>query len=174
MKIFIKIGIKDMKRRLKNSKEAAEYRNSLLKTQNGVDPIIGIKITKPVLDHLHSGNQHCRQVLQNEVNGWEGRVVNSYKRCLGHLTDKPIQEVLRNLADYIERNNNIPEEEQVIHHTALSVDVNKFKALPADRQREILISLDTVPESNNAKRANQARKLIKTGKLNMLDIKKGS
>ena len=87
-----------------------------------------------------------------------------------HLTDKPLPEILRNLADYLEQDYS----ENKIHHTALSVDVNKFKALPADRQREILISLDTVPESNNAKRANQARKLIKTGKLNMLDIKKGS
>lgn len=163
-----------MKKRLKNPKEAAEYRNKLLKKQSGIDPIIGIKITKPVLDHLHGKNQHCREVLQNEVNGWEGRVVNSFKRCLGHLTDKPIEEVLRNLADYIERNNNIPEDEQVIHHTALTVDVNKFKSLPADKQKQILINLGVEPESNIKKRCLQARKLIKTGALNMLDIKKGS
>lgn len=163
-----------MKRRLKDSKDAAKYRNELLKEQNGIDPIIGIKITKPVLDHQHSGNQHCRQVLQNEVNGWEGRVVNSYKRCLGHLTDKPIHEVLRSLADYIERNGNTPEEDQVIHHTALSVDVKKFKALPAKQQIEVLESFGLVAESNVAKRAKQARKLIKEGHLNMLHIKKGS
>jgi hypothetical protein len=163
-----------MKKRLKNPKEAAAYRNELLKKQNGIDPIIGIRITKPVLDHQHSGNQHCREVLQNEVNGWEGRVVNSYRRCLGHLTDKPIHEVLRNLADYIERNGNIPEEEQVIHHTALTIDVKKFKNLPAAQQSSILISFGVEPESNSSKRANQARKLIKSGDLNMLHIKKGA
>ncbi|EFJ0710117.1 hypothetical protein [Escherichia coli] len=163
-----------MKKRLKNPKEAASYRNELLKKQNGIDPIIGIEITKPVLDHYHGGNQHCRQVLQNEVNGWEGRVANSYKRCLSHLTDKPLHEVLRNLADYLERNNHIPEDEQVIHHTALTVDVAKFKRLPATQQNAILSDLGVVPGGNVKERTKQARKLIKDGKLNMVDIKKGS
>lgn len=160
------------KRRLKNPKEAATYRNELLKKQKGIDPIVGIKITKPVLDHQHSGNQHCREVLQNEVNGWEGRVVNSYKRCLGHLTDKPIYEILRNLADYIEKNENIPEEEQVIHHTALTVDVKKFKNLPAAQQCSVLESFGILPESNTKKRANQARKLIKSGDLDISKLKR--
>ncbi|EAR2661150.1 hypothetical protein EI314_25005, partial [Salmonella enterica] len=92
----------------------------------------------------------------------------------GHLTDKPIYEVLRNLADYIESNDNIPESEQVIHHTALSVDVKKFKNLPAKQQCEILESFNIIPESNVKKRCNQARKLIKSGELKMLNIKKGS
>ena len=161
------------RRRLKDSKDAGKYRSELLKEQKGIDPILGIPITKPVLDHQHSGNQHCREVLQNEVNGWEGRVVNSFKRCLGHLTDKPVYEVLRNLADYIERNEKIPEDEQVIHHTALTIDVKKFKNLPASQQCSILISFGVEPESNSVKRANQARKLIKSGDLNMLHIKKG-
>lgn len=162
-----------MKKRLKNPKEAAVYRNELLKKQNGIDPIIGIKITKPVLDHYHSENQHCRQVLQNEVNAFEGKVVNSYKRMLGHLTDKPIYEVLRSLADYLEKNNNIPVEEQIIHHTALSIDVRRFKNLPAKQQIEILMSFDIVPGTNVKLRTDQARKLIKSGDLDMLTIKKG-
>lgn len=156
-------------KRLKNSKEAAKYRNELLKEQNGIDPIIGIKITKPVLDHYHGDNQHCRAVLQNEVNAWEGRVVNSFKRCLGHLTDKPFHEVLRSLADYIEEHNNTPEEKQVIHHTALTVDTNRFKRMPADVQKRILSDLGVEPDSNSAKRSKQARKLIREG---ILDIKK--
>lgn len=162
------------KRRLKNSAEAAKYRNELLKKQKNIDPIVGIKITKPVLDHYHGGVQHCREVLQNEVNAFEGKVVNSYKRMLNHLTDMPIHEVLRRLADYIERNENIPENEMIIHHTALTVDVNKFKRLPATQQCEILESFGVVPESNVKKRANQARKIIKEGKLDMINIKKGA
>lgn len=163
-----------MKKRLKDSKEAAQYRNELLKKQKYIDPIIKEPIKKPVLDHYHFDNQHCREVLQNEVNAWEGKVQNSFKRYLGHLTDKPLHEVLRNLADYLERNNNIPESEQVIHHTALSIDVKKFKALPAKQQCDILESNGLVAGGNVKLRSNQARKLIKDGKLNMLDIKKGS
>lgn len=63
--------VKDMKKRLKDSKDAAIYRNELLNKQNGIDPIIKEPITKPVLDHYHNDNQHCREVLQNEVNAWE-------------------------------------------------------------------------------------------------------
>ncbi|HAO2061956.1 TPA: hypothetical protein IHJ80_004936 [Escherichia coli] len=163
-----------MKKRLKDSKDAANYRKELLKKQNGIDPIIKEPITKPVLDHYHYGNQHCRQVLQNEVNAWEGKVQNSFNRYMKHLTDKPLYEVLRNLADYLERNNSIPDDEQVIHHTALTVDVNKFKRLPATQQNAILEGLGVVPGSNTTARVKQARKLIKDGKLNMVDIKKGS
>ncbi|WEM33304.1 endonuclease [Escherichia phage EJP2] len=163
-----------MKRRLKNPDDAAKYRKELLKAQGGIDPILQIPITKPVLDHYHQDNQHCRGVLQNEVNGWEGRVQNSFNRCVRHLTDKPLYEVLRNLADYLEHHNNIPPEEQVIHHTALTVDVKKFKALPAKQQCEVLSSLGTEPETNVKKRANQARTLIKEGKLDMRLIKKGA
>lgn len=158
-----------MKKRLKNSAEASTYRRTLLTEQNGIDPITGEKITDPVLDHYHEGNQHCRAVLQRECNSFEGKVVNSYNRFLSHITDKELPEILRNLATYLEEYNNIPEEEQVIHHTALTIDVNRFKRMPADRQKAILSNLKVEPESNSAKRAKQARKLIKSG---ILDIKK--
>lgn len=156
-----------MKKRLKNPKEAAEYRKHLLKEQNNIDPIIKEKITIPVLDHYHENNQHCREVLQNEVNAFEGKVTNSFRRYLNHLTDKPIHEILRNLADYLEKNNSIPEEQQVIHHTALTIDVRKFKRLPAIKQNEIISSFGLIPESNSDKRSKQARKLIKDGHLDI-------
>lgn len=163
-----------MKRRLKDSKDAAQYRNELLKKQKSIDPIIKEVITKPVLDHYHFENQHCREVLQNEVNAWEGKVQNAFNRYMKHLTDKPLYEILRNLADYLEKNNNIPQEEQVIHHTALTVDVNKFKRLPATQQNAILRDLGLTPGGNVKERTKQARNAIKSGKLNMADIKKGS
>ena len=162
-----------MKRRLKNPKEAAEYRKELLAKQKGIDPVIGIEINNPVLDHYHEDSQHCRQVLQNEVNAFEGKVVNSYKRMLSHLTDKSVYEVLRSLADYLEKNNNIPDDEKVIHHTALTKDVNKFKRLPAKTQISVLESFGIVPESNTNKRAKQARKLIRDNLLDINAIKKG-
>lgn len=156
-----------MKQRLKNSKEAATYRKAVLQEQNSIDPITGEKITLPVLDHYHHGEQHCRGVLQNEVNAFEGRVYNAYKRYLCHLTDKPLPELLRNLADYLEKHAATAPEDMVIHHTALSIDTNKFKRLSSTEQSRILTALDVVPESNSEKRSKQARKLIRDGKLNM-------
>lgn len=162
-----------MKKRLKNTNEAALYRNELLKKQNGEDPIIKEKIKKPVLDHYHQNHQHCRGVLQNEVNAWEGKVQNSFNRYIKHLTDKPLHEVLRNLADYIEKHSSTPENEMIIHHTALTVDVRKFKSLPANKQIDILKEFGVEPETNSDKRSKQARRLIKDGSLDIkLYIKK--
>lgn len=159
-----------MRRRLKDSKDAAKYRSELLKEQNGLDPIINKKVIDPVLDHKHFGDQECRAVLDRTVNSFEGKVQNAFNRYIKHLTDEDISTVLRNLADYYERDtSNTP-----IHHTALTIDVRKFKALPAKQQCEVLESFGVVPESNVKKRSNQARKLIKEGKLDMQNIKKGS
>lgn len=152
--------------RLRNSNEAATYRNHLLHKQNNIDPITHEHINDPVLDHAHFGEQRCRAVLQRECNSFEGKVQNAFNRYMKHLTDKPLSEVLRNLADYLERDNStLP-----IHHTAITVDTGKFKRLPAEKQREILESFDIVPESNNIKRTKQARKLIIDGLLDMNSI----
>lgn len=157
-----------MRRRIKDSKEAGVYRNELLKEQKGLDPILGIKVTDPVLDHNHEGEQHCRATLQREVNSFEGKVFNSYRRFLRHLSDKELPEILRALADYYERDF----DDKAIHHTALTVDTNKFKKLPSAEQCRILTVLGCVPESNTLKRSKQARKLIKEGKLNMGSLPK--
>ena len=152
-----------MRKRLKNSKEAAKYRQELLKSQKGLDPIIKEKIQDPVLDHNHKGEQECRAVLDRTVNSFEGKVQNAFDRYIKHLTDKDLPTVLRNLADYYESDFS----ENAIHHTALTVDVNKFKRMPAAKQIAILKSFGIEPETNNDKRSKQARALIKNGQLDI-------
>lgn len=154
-----------MSRRLKNPKDAAKYRKELLEKQNGIDPITKEIVTDGVLDHQHFGEQKCRAVLDRTCNSFEGRVVNSYNRYMKHLTDKPIHEVLRNLADYLEADVSA----NAIHHTALSVDVNKFKSLKAADQKQLLEDCGVEPQENVKKRALQARKLIKESKLKVLN-----
>ena len=56
----------------------------MLKAQGGQDPITGLQITDAVLDHDHaSGAIRC--VLQREVNAFEGKVWNAYKRFIRPL-----------------------------------------------------------------------------------------
>lgn len=145
--------------RLKNSADAGVYRKKLLKEQNGIDPITKELVKDAVLDHCHFDEQRCRGVLQREVNSWEGKVQNSFNRYMRHLTDKPLPEMLRNLADYLEQDCS----NKLIHHTALTVDVNKFKRLPATEQKKILLSYDLEPGPNQKKRSLQIRKLIRDG-----------
>ena len=65
-------------------KDLAAYREAKLKEQNGMDPIILKPITVPCLDHDHQRG-FCRMVLQREVNAFEGKVTNAYKRYIRHL-----------------------------------------------------------------------------------------
>ena len=84
-------------KKLKQS-EIKKLREELLEQQGGQDPITGLQITDPVLDHDHtSGAIRC--VLQREVNSFEGRVWNSYKRFIRHL-GASYEDVLISLVEY--------------------------------------------------------------------------
>ena len=70
-------------KKLKQS-EIKSFREKMLKAQGGQDPITGLQITDAVLDHDHaSGAIRC--VLQREVNAFEGKVWNAYKRFIRPL-----------------------------------------------------------------------------------------
>jgi hypothetical protein len=151
--------------RLNNAKDIAELRKKLLKEQKGIDPITKEKITAGVLDHSHLlGN--CRQTLQREVNSFEGKVYNAYARYIRHLTKKSLPEILRNLADYLEKDySHMP-----IHSTELSKDVKKYLRLSAKEQKDILIKYYESTEIDNAKkRAKAFRELLKTEKIDRLN-----
>jgi len=84
-------------KKLKQS-DIKKLREELLDQQGGQDPITGLPITDPVLDHDHdSGAVRC--VLQREVNSFEGRVWNSYKRFIRPL-GASYEDVLISLVEY--------------------------------------------------------------------------
>lgn len=166
-----------MKRKKVNSDrltgtQVKKYRDSLLKEQKNIDPITKTEITDPVLDHEHFDEQRCRGVLQREVNAFEGKVYNAYIRYIKHITDESLPDVLRSLANYLERDTGALK----IHHTALTVDIKRFKNLPATEQIEILSSFGIQAGKNNVERAKQIKKFIKDGSFKMheyLNKKKG-
>ena len=89
--------------RLKAGKELKEYREHEVQKYQGIDPILDIKISAPCLDHDHNSG-HIRMVLQREVNAFEGKVYNAYRRYIAHLgSGLSLPEVLRRLAAYHER-----------------------------------------------------------------------
>jgi len=69
--------------KLKQS-EIKSFREELLIRQGGRDPITGLQIKDAVLDHDHVSG-HVRCVLQREVNSFEGKVWNAYKRFIRPL-----------------------------------------------------------------------------------------
>lgn len=93
-------------KRLKQN-DIPQYRKILLDKQHGKCGITGLPIKSPVLDHDHSSG-HVRAVLEREINSFEGKVVNAYRRFGRHL-GVPIGELLTGLLRYWDRDySNMP------------------------------------------------------------------
>lgn len=147
-------------RRLKNVKDAKKFREELLLQQNNIDPILNILITRPVLDHQHFPSYNCRGVLQNEVNAFEGKVFNAYRRYLKHLTNTPLVDILKSLILYLEKDNTT----MPVHYTAIKDELKPFKKLNAQKQINTLKGLNIAPAGSAKKRLKQMRKVILEGK----------
>jgi hypothetical protein len=132
-------------------------RKRLLESQQNIDPILKevIQEKDAVCDHCHV-TQHTRAALHRQTNAFEGLVFNAYKRCLEWVTDKPLSEILRNLADYVEADYS----DNPYHNAWLkrvSIDFNKLKESDKDR---VLIVLDQPKGSNAKQRKELFRKAV--------------
>lgn len=87
---------------VRGSKQIAELREKLIKEQNGIDPLTGEPLRKPVLDHCHLDGC-CRGVLESFINMFEGRILKTWMKYCNDHTDTSLSVVLRNLADYLEK-----------------------------------------------------------------------
>lgn len=86
--------------RLKTS-DLKAYRDELLELQAGLDPITGLAIIDPCLDHCHKTGK-VRDVLDRRTNAWEGKVLNAFRRCGLHKIGAHFPACLRRMADYAE------------------------------------------------------------------------
>lgn len=86
---------------LKDSKEIAALREEMSEEQSGLDPVLGEPLRKPVLDHDHADG-HCRGVLSQCVNTWEGYITKYWMKYVAEYTDCSLSEALRRMADYLE------------------------------------------------------------------------
>lgn len=124
--------------------------------QNGIDPITKEPFKETVVqDHCHI-TQHCRAALNRNSNAFEGLVTNAYTRCLKWLTDVPLPELLRNLAEYLEVDySNNP------YHTGWQKKVKvAFNKLSAKQQNDVLQYFGSQPGSNPKQRKELFRVLV--------------
>ena len=97
------------------SKDIRILKEKLHKQNNGVCPLLGVKVPleKTALDHIHKLNSEAyaankgtiRNAIEFRANAMEGKITNNWKRYYSadeskHPTDLPT--FLRNLADYLE------------------------------------------------------------------------
>jgi hypothetical protein len=84
------------------TKDIPAVRASLLKQQEGIDPITGLPIEVPCLDHDHRSGK-IRGVLDRKSNAWEGKVRNAFVRVGLAKTQADYADCLRRLADYVSK-----------------------------------------------------------------------
>ena len=90
------------------------------------------------------------------VNAFEGLVFNAYKRCLHWLTDKPLPDILRNLATYLEQDySNNP-----YHVDWMKKVATEFNKTSAKQQNAILEALGESQGGNLAERKKLLKKAI--------------
>lgn len=147
--------------------EIKVFKESQVKKQNGIDPITGEPFKEVVVqDHDHQ-SQHCRGALNRNTNAFEGLVTNAYIRCLKWLTDVPLPDILRNLADYLETDySNNPF--HVGWMKRVKVDFNK---LSSKQQDKVLIVLGSKVGRNLTERKELFAKIILDRSLGFIYIR---
>lgn len=157
--------------------DVKRIRESLYNLQNGIDPILleSIELSGSVLDHSHL-TQRCRATLHRQVNAFEGKIQNAYIRCLKWMTDKPLPEILRNLADYYE----VDYSKNPIHTGFIKRLCTDFSSLNEAGKKDVLQCMNQQQGANATERKAIFKKALLTKKFtyedtrNLINQKKGT
>lgn len=145
-----------MVKSLYTQKEIKEFRDEQIKKQNGIDPITKEPFKEvQAQDHCHQ-TQHCRGALNRNSNAFEGLVTNAYIRCLKWLTDVPLPDILRNLADYLE----VDYSNNPFHVGWMKRVKADFNKLSSKQQDKVLINLGSSTGKNSKERKDLFSKVI--------------
>ncbi len=158
-----------MPKDLYTQSEIKEEKTRLYLKQKGIDPIFqeAIALKDSVCDHDHS-SQHCRAALHRQTNAFEGLVFNAYKRCLAWVTDKPLPDILRNLATYLEQDYS----ENALHNGWMKACKVAFNRLNAKQMDSVLTALGRSAGKNLAERKKIFASLVLDRNLGYNSIKK--
>jgi hypothetical protein len=138
--------------------DVKKVRESLVKEQNGLDPVTRLPLQTPCLDHKHDLESLVRGVLSRQVNAYVGKLENNYKMYIGYWCSIPLPELLRNIADYLEK----PEDTRYRHTGWLKKVQTEFNKLSAGEQNEVLKVLSGKTGKNPKERKELFRKTLLT------------
>jgi len=101
-------------------------------------PISGVTMTNPALDHSHETGM-VRGVIDGEINAFVGRIENAFKRLSLEVRQKPLPEMLRAVASFLERPHT-----DVLHPVGARDNIKRFRNGSKDKQLELLEGLREV------------------------------
>jgi len=132
------------------------------------DPITGLPIINPTLDHDHASG-YCRGVLDRDSNQFLGKVESAYKRFL-RSNGANLYTSLEGVIKYLQ--NNLATLE-VMHPKSVTSATKKFSRLPSKLQERVLLVIGaSKKEVSNCKTKNERLKLYKKYLLNPKNIYK--
>jgi len=148
--------------------DVKRVRDRLAEKQGGIDPILKepFKETQ-VCDHDHV-TQHVRAALNRNTNAFEGKVYNAWVRCLKWLSDKPLPEILRNLAEYYEQDYS----HNPLHPGFLKRLCIDFASLPEGDKKAVLEDLGQSQGGNSTERKKLFKTALNTKQFSFEQIKK--
>ena len=124
------------------SKDIKELRLKILKENNNICPILKIPLDEKnaVLDHIHKAKQTdditptsgvIRDTIHNGANCFLGKIENAYKRYIPKDVNLTLPELLRLVADYVEKGAYV-ENNTIFSHPIENAggDLIKIKKIP--------------------------------------------
>lgn len=142
--------------------DISHWRDRLSKEQQGIDPITGEAFHgRLTLDHdHHKDSQRVRGVLSSSSNIFEGKVKAVFHRYLKYATNQPLNVILRNLAEYYERDNShLP-----LHTSWVKTVQSSFSSLPEPKKALVLKELGKENGANSSQRKKIMLDCIKSKK----------
>jgi len=98
-------------------------------------PISGVTMTNPALDHNHNTGM-VRGAIDAEINAFVGRIENAFKRLSLDVRQKPLPEMLRAVASFLEQ-----PDTDVLHPVGARDNIKRFRNSSKDKQLELLEGL---------------------------------
>jgi hypothetical protein len=137
-----------------------------------VCPVSKQPLANPVVDHSHKTHL-IRGVIDSEINAFEGRIANAYKKLSKPVKTLPLADLLESLVAYLRRTEK-PQKVSYLHPKGFTDISKQFKRKKVDEQLAILEGLrqagakvtteEILSLTNSEQRTKLYRKIITANK----------
>ncbi len=144
-------------------------RDDIKNQQLGKCAVTGLPLDRAVLDHNHDSYQLCRGVLESTINVFVGVIERGYLRYIKHWCKIPLPDLLRLVADYLDRTK---DEHKYRHNHWMKKLQSRYNALPEGQKRSVLLSLGLGDGKNGIERKKLFQGALKTRKYSFDEVVK--
>lgn len=152
-----------MSKSLYTPADVRKVREELYEEQKGLDLVTGepVEFKDTVTDHDHK-TQYVRGVIHRQINAFIGKLENNYIRFIGWWYKGTLPELLRKIADYLDRKSDT----RYIHPKWIKKVQTEFAKLNSVQKTTVLAKFTDEVGTNDTQRKKIFKKLL-TSKANI-------